>query len=118
MTKVFNVSTTKDLRAKLRTNMTEPERRLWQRLRKGQLGLQFRRQFGIGRYIIDFYCPSKRLVIELDGDSHYTQEGLVYDQMRDQYMVSLGIRVLHFTNPQVMQEIDAVVESIRYELAK
>lgn len=118
MTKVFNVSTTKDLRAKLRTNMTAPERRLWACLRKNQLGVKFRRQFGVGCYIVDFYCPAKRLVIEVDGDSHFCAEGMAYDQVRDDYVRSLGIQVLRFTNQQVMQELDAVVENIRYELAK
>ena len=118
MTKVFNVSTTKDLRAQLRTNMTAPERRLWACLRKSQLGVKFRRQFGVGRYIVDFYCPAKRLVIEVDGDSHFSTEGMAYDQVRDDYVRSLGIQVLRFTNQQVMQELEAVVESIRYELAQ
>ncbi|WP_067093836.1 endonuclease domain-containing protein [Marinomonas atlantica] len=118
MTKIYNQKRTKDLRSQLRTNMTEPERRLWSYLRKNQLGVKVRRQFGIGRYIVDFYCPAKRLVIEVDGDSHYTEEGMTYDQERDQYMASLGICVMRFTNQQVMQEMEAVVGMISAELKK
>ena len=117
MAKIYNQKRTKDLRSQLRANMTEPEKRLWHCLRRGQLGVKVRRQFGIGRYIVDFYCPARRLVIELDGDSHYTQEGMAYDQVRDAYMMSIGIQVLRFTNQQVMQEMDAVVEMIGDELA-
>ncbi|RDL44970.1 hypothetical protein DN730_04960 [Marinomonas piezotolerans] len=118
MTKIYNQKRTKSLRSQLRANMTDPERRLWRYLRKNQLGVKVRRQFGIGRYIVDFYCPAKRLVIEVDGDSHYTEEGMAYDQVRDQYMASLGICVMRFTNQQVMQEMEGVVDVIAAELKK
>ena len=118
MARIYNRKTTQVLRAELRTNMTEPERRLWYRLRGRQLGVKVRRQFGIGRYIVDFYCPAKKVVIELDGDSHYTEEGMAYDQERDQYMASLGIRVIRFTNQQVMQQLDGVMEVLLREFSK
>lgn len=59
----------------LRTNATAPEQQLWQVLRNNQLGIKLRRQHGIGHYIADFYCPALKLVIEVDGDSHFTQDG-------------------------------------------
>jgi len=117
MAKIYNRKSTQVLRVQLRANMTEPERRLWYRLRGGQLGVKIRRQFGIDRYIVDFYCPARRLVIELDGDSHYTQEGMIYDQERDQYVASLGMKVIRFTNQQVMQELETVMEVLAKELS-
>lgn len=109
MTKIFNTKNNSTLRAKLRNNMPEPERRLWSRLRRKQLGVKFRRQFGIGQYIVDFYCPEKRLVIEIDGDSHFHDLAEDSDKARDDYIKSLNIRVLRFTNLEVMQNIDGVL---------
>ncbi|MDO6708579.1 endonuclease domain-containing protein [Photobacterium sp. 1_MG-2023] len=109
---VLNATENKSFRSQLRTYLTEPERRLWRKLRCHQLGVKFRRQHGIGRYIVDFYCPDKKLVIEIDGDSHYSEVGLQYDEKRDALMAELGIRVLRFTNQEVMRNLDEVVEMI------
>nr|WP_249199458.1 endonuclease domain-containing protein [Photobacterium sp. GJ3] len=111
---VFNATENKSFRSQLRTHLTEPERRLWRKLRCHQLGVKFRRQHGIGRYIVDFYCPDTKLVIEIDGDSHshYSELGLQYDAKRDALMAELGIRVLRFTNQEVMCNLDEVVEMI------
>jgi len=92
--------------------MTEPEHQVWQRIRSHQLGVKFPRQHGIGQYIVDFYCPDKKLVIEIDGDSHYSDLGFQYDAKRDALMVELGLRVLRFTNQEVMRNLDGVVEVI------
>jgi very-short-patch-repair endonuclease len=110
--KVFNIKKNKLLRAELRNNQTEPEQRLWHRLRANQLGVKFRRQHGIGSYIVDFYCPERKLVVEVDGDSHFTAEAEEYDQIRDRYMQQLGLTVLRFTNQQVIQQLDDVVTKI------
>ncbi|MGF1792894.1 endonuclease domain-containing protein [Photobacterium profundum] len=112
MNKVFNNKQQKAFRQKLRNDMPEPEKRLWSRIRSKQLLAKFRRQHGIGNYIVDFYCSEKKLVIELDGDSHFSQDGLDYDKKRDAYMNSLGIKVLRFTNLQVITELDGVVTCI------
>ncbi|WCN13619.1 DUF559 domain-containing protein [Marinomonas mediterranea] len=116
MTKVFNKQSTILKRAQLRSNMTWPEQRLWHRIRSKQLGVRFRRQFGIGNYIVDFYSPEKRLVIELDGESHFTVQGKQYDLKRDHYLNSIGIKVLRFTNDQVSKEFEMVLEMIRFEM--
>ncbi|MGL5036542.1 MAG: endonuclease domain-containing protein, partial [Aeromonas sp.] len=63
-------------------------------------------------YIADFYCPSHKLVIEVDGDSHFTEQGRDSDLQRDQFMHALGLRVLRFTNQQIMQELSAVLTVI------
>ncbi|MEP0073975.1 MAG: endonuclease domain-containing protein [Marinomonas sp.] len=109
MTKIFNIKDNAGFRVELRKNMTEPERRLWSKIRKRQLGVKFRRQFGIGRYVVDFYCPEKRLVVEVDGGSHFNDSSVTYDLARDAYLNSLNIRVLRFTNLDVMQNLDGVL---------
>ncbi|MGX5699836.1 endonuclease domain-containing protein [Acinetobacter kookii] len=97
----------------LRNNMTEAEKLLWSKLRDKQiLGLQFYRQKPILNYIVDFYCPAANLVIECDGSQHYTEEGLEADQVRDEALAQLELRVLRFDNGQVMGQIDVVVEQI------
>ena len=82
---------------KLRKEMTKEETRLWYGyLRKLPFG--FRRQKVIGKYIVDFYCPSKKTVIELDGSQHYKREGVVRDMERDAYLASRRIKVLRYSN--------------------
>jgi very-short-patch-repair endonuclease len=97
----------------LRENMTDAERCLWAKIRRKQLkGYQFCRQKPIGDYIVDFFCPKIRLVIEVDGGQHFSDEMREYDRIRDDYLHSLGLRVLRFTNTDVLTRIEAVVESI------
>ena len=97
----------------LRNNMTDVEQLLWQRLRRKQiLGLQFYRQKPILNFIVDFYCPAANLVIECDSGQHYTEDGLLADQIRDQVLSELGLMVLRFSNRQILTETDAVMEFI------
>lgn len=97
----------------LRNNMTEPEKKLWSKIRNKQInGFLFLRQKIIGKYIADFYCHKLKLVIEVDGNSHYTNEGLESDKLRDEYMSALGITTLRFSNIEVMENIDGVVSKI------
>lgn len=111
--RIFNREATLDKRREQRGNPTEPERRLWQLLRAGQLGVKFRRQQSIGPYIADFYCPERLLMIEVDGDSHFDERGLSHDKQRDAYMAALSLTVLRFSNREVMQNLPGVVVSIR-----
>lgn len=108
----FNHSNQIRLRRELRKNLTAPEERLWMLVRRCQLGVRFRRQQGIGRYIVDFYCAKWKLVIELDGDSHFTPEAERYDLERDRFLGSVGLTVLRFSNQDVMQNIDGVLGQI------
>jgi very-short-patch-repair endonuclease len=92
--------------------MPEAEKQLWQRIRKKQLGMKFRRQHGIGRYIADFYCSEHKLVIELDGDSHDSLESQAYDKERNMFMQEVGLEVLRFTNREVFTNIEGVLQQI------
>ncbi|MBK9120613.1 MAG: endonuclease domain-containing protein [Phycisphaerales bacterium] len=91
-----------------------PERLLWNRLRAKQVGgLKFRRQHPIGRYIADFYCAAAGLVIELDGMSHDDREE--YDAERTRFIESQGLRVVRFTDDDVIQNVEGVVSRIACE---
>ena len=101
----------------LRINTTDAERRLWSRIRGKQLKeYQFYRQKTIGDYIVDFYCPKARLVIELDGGQHYSAEGKERDGMRDHYMAKVGIAVLRFSDKEVFNNLEGVLEQIWRQL--
>ena len=103
----------KSLSRQLRNNTTEAEKLLWSKIRGKQLrGYQFYRQRIIGNYIVDFYCPKARLVIELDGGQHYSNEGLEKDKIRDDYMREHKLRVLRFSDRDVFGNITGVVEMI------
>ncbi|MDD9179656.1 MULTISPECIES: endonuclease domain-containing protein [Aliivibrio] len=112
MTLIYNKSKHKTLRQKLRSDVPTAERILWNKLRRNQLNVKFRRQYGISRYVCDFYNAEYKLVIELDGDSHFTPEAENYDAIRNEYMHNLGMSVLRFTNQDVMSNIDSVLEYI------
>ncbi len=101
------------LAKQLRAGATDPERKLWSRLRNGQLnGLRFRRQQPMGPYIADFYCPAAKLIVELDGSQHGAEHSREYDLRRTSFMNARGYRVLRFTNHELMQDCEAVLESI------
>ena len=93
----------------MRRNPTEPEKRLWRNLSNGQLnGLKFRRQEVIGHFIADFMCPSRALIVEVDGDTH--DEGK--DRLRDDELAERGFLVLRVTNADVMSNADGVLTAI------
>ena len=97
----------------LRVNMTDSERRLWSRLRRKQLlGVQVYRQKPLGPYIVDFYAPRVDLVIEIDGSQHFESEHAARDVQRDAYLRRQGLGVLRFTNIEVLNRLNAVVEVI------
>ncbi len=99
--------------AHLREDMTDAERRLWAALRSRQVaGLKFRRQQPIGPYIVDFFCPSAKLVVELDGDQHGAKKAVDYDENRTRWLVERGYRVLRFPNADVFKEPVRIVEGI------
>jgi very-short-patch-repair endonuclease len=113
-----NVESDLKLRAKqLRNNLTEAERCLWSKIRMRQLeGYRFYRQKVIGNYIADFYCHEARLVIEVDGSQHYSDEGAGNDRQRDDFIRGSGVKVLRFKNDEVIQNTTGVVERIWGEL--
>ena len=119
MTRIFNVQQLKERRRELRKNQTPAEKVVWQYLRrKNILGVQFYRQYGIGFYIADFYAPKIKLCIEIDGDQHYTTEGKMYDNERDNFMNSLGIQIIRFKNSEVLNNISKVIDEIGSSIEK
>lgn len=96
---------------KLRTNMTKEERHLWYDFLKSYPA-RFQRQKILGRYIADFYCAQAKLIIELDGSQHYSEEGLVSDAERSTYLKAYGISVIRIPNTDVMQNFAGVCEYI------
>jgi len=95
----------------LRKEMTKEERKLWQYCLR-TCSVKFYRQRIIGNYILDFYCASAKLAIELDGSQHYEPKEQTYDRERTKYLNDLGIEVLRFSNADVMQRFDSVCEAI------
>ncbi|MEL7170052.1 MAG: endonuclease domain-containing protein [Bacteroidota bacterium] len=103
-----------DLRRHLRTHGTTAEATLWGALKNRQLaGRRFRRQHGLGAYVVDFYCPAERLAIELDGAPHFTPAGQARDAARDRALAAVGVRVLRFENRMVFENLDALLDTIR-----
>lgn len=106
-------SNLKTISRHLRKNMTESEQALWSRLRGKQLlGVQFYRQKPIGKFIVDFFAPKGRLVVEVDGSQHSEDHHTVKDKERDNYLSSLGIRVLRFNSREALKDTDAVIEIV------
>ena len=101
----------------LRSNMTDAEQLIWSKIRRKQIdNIQFYRQKNIGHYIVDFYCPKGKLIVEIDGGQHYEKAGLEKDHERDRYLQTLGFAVLRFSDADVLENIDGVVERIREHL--
>ena len=117
---VFNTPEMKAHRRELRANGTPAERALWNWLKNKQIrGLRFRRQFSVGNYILDFYCPSLKLAIELDGDYHYHMVMPEQDWKRDQeLMCKHGIKTLRFENRIVFEHPRIIINAILAVLDK
>lgn len=103
----------------LRKAQTDAEARLWSVLRNRQaLGLKFRRQFPTGKYILDFYSPEHKLAVEADGGQHYEEAGSRADEARTEELSSLGIRILRFSNTDILNNIEGVIEVIQKAIEK
>ncbi|OGY57472.1 MAG: hypothetical protein A3H67_02360 [Candidatus Buchananbacteria bacterium RIFCSPLOWO2_02_FULL_46_11b] len=113
--KIFNRKEGKRIRQKLRSgNYVPVEALVWSIMKKKQLkGYKFRRQYGAGKYVIDFYCPKLKLAVEIDGQTHSDQMARIYDCERQKYIESLGIKFLRFSNYEVYENLDAVIEKIK-----
>ncbi|MBO6537478.1 MAG: endonuclease domain-containing protein [Balneolaceae bacterium] len=115
---IKNPYSTKEFRRKLRQKSTIPERALWQELRNRKFnGLKFKRQFGVGPYVLDFYCPEKNFCIELDGSIHDQPEQIVHDLNRDKFLNRNGIKVLRIKNKIIMEELDFALALISNEIS-
>ena len=103
----------KQRRKQLRNAATPAERALWKRLQKRRLdGRKFRRQHSIGPYIVDFYCPAERLIVELDGAVHDDPARRDYDDERQQYLLEKGFTILRFDNEDAFEQPDMVCAAI------
>lgn len=118
MTKVFNQSSQKKLRQALRKIPVSCERKIWSRLRNKQLGYKFFRQFGIGKYIMDFYCPVLKFMIEIDGATHCTEDEIQKDKTRDQYLRNFGITIKRYTNTDIKENFSEVIYDVQEILIK
>jgi very-short-patch-repair endonuclease len=113
VTKIHNQPEKKELRQKLRHEATAAERKLWRGLKKSAIGAKFRRQHGVGPYVLDFYCPEYKLAIEVQGEIHHDVLRAEYDAERRVYLESQGIKVLYFENRALLEQIELVVDAIR-----
>src|ERR1035437_4301018 len=101
---INNLPEMKPFRRKLRKNMTAAEVALWLMIKNKQLdGERFLRQYSIGHFVVDFYCPKHKLAVELDGEVHFTEEAAAYDAKRTAYLNSVGVQVVRFENFEVFQ---------------
>ena len=108
----YNNPELKNIRKELRNNSTKSERVLWSQLKGSKLNHKFRRQFGIGRYVLDFYCPEVRLCVEVDGITHDNETQINKDEVRDKYLKEQNIYILRFTTQEIFFELDKVVKTI------
>ncbi|PID70506.1 hypothetical protein CSB37_02350 [bacterium DOLZORAL124_38_8] len=118
----YFLSYNKDLKTrarKMRNNPTDAEKRMWDLLRSGKLNsVRFLRQKIIGNYIADFYCASQKIIIEVDGSGHNSDETKEYDKIRTQFFNNLGIKVVRFWNTDVLTNPEGVYEKILEEIDK
>jgi very-short-patch-repair endonuclease len=112
MTRLYNKKPFKLARRILRKQMTPAEVRLWTRLRYKQVGYRFLRQYSVGKFILDFYCPDIHLAIEVDGGGHNDKITKAYDQERTRFLNSINIQVIRFWNDEVLKHTDDVIEVI------
>ncbi|SRR3989339_1000736 len=119
MTILRNKAELKNKRRSLRKNFTDAERRLWSRLRNKQLfGFKFFRQYSVGSYILDFYCPMAKLAIELDGGQHIQGVQVLYDEKRTGYLNEHNIKVIRFLDNDVLKNTEGVLLEISRNLTK
>ena len=115
MTKFFNKTSEKANRLQLRKNPPKTEVIVWSKLKGRQmLGYKFRRQYSVGTYVIDFYCPTLKLAVEIDGHSHFERDAAANDKRRQAFIESFGVQFLRFTNDEVSKNMDGVLETVKH----
>jgi very-short-patch-repair endonuclease len=113
MPKLYNLEDVKPLRRKLRGTLTPAEAILWRALQGSKLhGRKFRRQQSIGSYVVDYYCPAEKLVVELDGAAHDSPEAARYDEERAAFLSAAGVLVLRIENRHLVENPDGVLALI------
>ncbi|WP_266203413.1 endonuclease domain-containing protein [Pontibacter kalidii] len=110
---LHNIPNLRQERSILRNSLTPAEEELWRLLRKHKLGgRKFRRQHSIGSYIVDFYCASEKMIIEIDGSVHDTPEAIANDQVRDEKLQHLGYKVIRIRNSEIFEQPEKVLQKI------
>ena len=105
-----------DLAQRLRKNLTSQERILWQLFRNHNFyGYEIRRQSPIGKYIVDFVCREKKIIIEIDGGQHNTPDNILADEQRTKYLEAKGYKVIRFWNNEIIKNIDGVYQKLKNE---
>lgn len=113
MTEFYNKVIKRGQRRYLRKNMPLAEVLLWQEIKNNKLGYKFRRQYSIENYIVDFYCPKRKIAIEVDGNSHFKdKKAKNYDEKRQKFLESFGITFLRFTNREIYLDLENVLNKI------
>ena len=109
MTKIYNRKKLQEFRSELRNRMTKSEVVFWKFVQNDQFGYRFRRQYGIGNYIIDFYCPKLKLAIEIDGITHADEKVLEKDLMKEGFLKSIGISLRRYSSDQILNDLNNVL---------
>ena len=105
-----------NLARKLRRNLTPQERILWKVLRNHNFyGFEIRRQSPIGKYIVDFVCREKKIIIEIDGGQHNIPQNIIADDIRTEYLVSKGYRIIRFWNNEINENLEGVYKKLKDE---
>ncbi len=112
MTKIYNKRKFQEFRSELRGRMTKSEALLWKYIKNDSLGFRFRRQHGIGNYIVDFYCPKLKLVIEVDGLTHAEEEVFEKDQRKERFINENNITLKRYSDNQIFNDLDNTLMDI------
>jgi very-short-patch-repair endonuclease len=113
VTRIYNRTEVKETRRYLRRNLAPAEALLWSRLQRKQLlGLRFRRQYSVGPYVLDFYCPELKLAVEIDGSTHVGDDAERRDRARQSHIEQYDIRFLRFADNDVLKAVDGVLDYI------
>jgi very-short-patch-repair endonuclease len=118
MTKVYNKKSEKCRRKILRRNMPRAEVILWSKLKGKGLDYKFRRQYSVEKFVMDFYCPRLKLAIEVDGNSHFVEDAENRDTERQTIIETFGITFLRFTNKEIYENIEGVLDKIMKYMPK
>ena len=111
---IHNIDNLRVRRKELRSNLTPAEAFLWKYLKGSQLeGRKFRRQHSFGKFILDFYCSTEKLGVELDGMYHFNEEQIKFDEERTEYFKNMGINIIRFENTEVFENTEEVLSRIK-----
>ena len=115
----YNTLKLKDTRKVLRKNQTKPEEIFWNKVRVKQFHwLKFRRQHSIWRYILDFYCNELKICVEIDWDNHFEEDTKEYDKIRTEFLETAWIKVIRYTNKEIIENTEGVLYNLEKELWK